>query len=231
MDRQTIRNWAPDDRPREKLIKQGASALSDAELISILLGTGTRNSTAVDIARAVLNAAQNDLVALGKLDIHSLRRIKGMGVAKSLNLLAALELGRRRRSSEATDSPVISRSANAFEHFLPRLGDLHHEEFWVMMLSRRNKVIGISRVSEGGISYTAVDPKKVFGIALENKSAAIIVAHNHPSGSTLPSEEDMRLTRKLVMAGKNLELPVIDHLIITQSGYFSFADEGKLESG
>jgi DNA repair protein RadC len=131
--------------------------------------------------------------------------------------------------TEARDTPAISRSHSAYEHFLPHIGDLGHEEFWIMMLSKRNTVISVQKVSEGGISYTAVDPKKVFGIALENKSSSIIVAHNHPSGNTQPSEEDLRLTRKLVSVGKSLELPVLDHLIVTGTRYYSFADEGTLD--
>jgi DNA repair protein RadC len=148
---------------------------------------------------------------------------------KPYRYVAALELGRRRRLTEARVTPAISHSMGAYEHFLPHLGDLSHEEFWIMMLSKRNTVIAVQKVSEGGINYTAVDPKKVFGIALENKSSSIIVAHNHPSGNTQPSDEDLRLTRKLVSVGKSLELPVLDHLIVTSTRYYSFADEGTLE--
>jgi DNA repair protein RadC len=224
-----IKSWAPDDRPREKLSSKGPSSLSDSELVAILLGSGNRNESAVSLARRILASVDNDLVSLGRLDISSLKKFKGMGDVKSLTLVAALELGRRRRLTEARVTPAISHSMGAYEHFLPHLGDLSHEEFWIMMLSKRNTVIAVQKVSEGGINYTAVDPKKVFGIALENKSSSIIVAHNHPSGNTQPSDEDLRLTRKLVSVGKSLELPVLDHLIVTSTRYYSFADEGTLE--
>ncbi|MDZ4750772.1 MAG: DNA repair protein RadC [Flavobacteriales bacterium] len=224
-----IKSWAPDDRPREKLNSKGPGALSDSELLAILLGSGNRQESAVSLARRILASVENDLVSLGRIDLNALKKFKGMGDVKSLTLIAALELGRRRRSTEARELPVIGHSKGAYEHFLPHIGDLAHEEFWVMNLTRRNHVISVHKVSEGGISYTAVDPKKVFGIALENKSSSIIVAHNHPSGNTQPSDEDLKLTRRLVNAGKNLELPVLDHLIVTSTGYYSFADEGTLE--
>lgn len=224
----SIRSWAPDDRPREKLVQKGAAALSDAELLAILIGTGTRSESAVDIARQILLHCQQSISRLGKLGLHELTSFRGMGQAKSITLLAALELSRRRRVGAASERRRIVNSNEAYEFFAENLGDLVHEEFWALYLARNNHVIASERISEGGMSATVVDPKKLFVRALQHKAASVIVAHNHPSGSLKPSDSDIRLTRKLVVSGKNLELPVIDHLIVTDSGYYSFADEGIL---
>jgi len=223
-----IREWAADDRPREKLVLRGAQALGDAELLAILIGTGTRSLSAVDIARDILEHCGQSIPRLSRLTLKDLMAFKGMGEAKSVTLLAALELSRRRRVAEAIERQRIHNSGEAYEYFAESLGDLVHEEFWALYLARNNHVIASERVSEGGISSTIVDPKKLFSRALYHKASSIIVAHNHPSGNQKPSEADIRLTKRLVTSGKNLDLPIVDHLIVTENGYYSFADEGIL---
>lgn len=223
-----MRNWSPDDRPREKMLGKGASALSDAELLAILIGTGTREESALDISRRILQSLGNDLLALGSLSQKELMRFKGMGEAKSVTLLAAIELGRRRRAGEFKKDNRIRNSREVYERFLEFMGDLKHEEFWVMCLSRAQQVLAVSKIGEGGLSSTIADPKKVFRVALENNAASIIVAHNHPSGNLQPSPEDNKLTNRLVQNGVMMECPVLDHLVVTDIGYYSYADEGTL---
>ena len=226
----SIKELSPDDRPREKLLLQGVSHLSDSEIIAVILGSGNRNQSAVGLAQSILKHVQNDLIELGRLTPADLRKFNGMGEAKTASLLAALELGRRRRGFEARKKSRVTSSKEVYEHFVQSIGDLTHEEFWAMYLNRNNAIMHMQRLSEGGFSATVVDPKRVFNIALEYKAASVIVAHNHPSGNLTPSTEDRRITKKLFIAGRHLDLPILDHLIITNQGYFSFADEGILDS-
>lgn len=225
-----IKTWSPDDRPREKLLLKGSGSLSDAELVAIILGSGSKDQSAVELAREILAGVGNNLVELGKLNTVDLIKFKGMGEAKSVSLVAALELGRRRRAGEARQYTRLSSSREAYEYFLQNMGDLPYEEFWAMYLNRANGIVALRKVSEGGMSSTVADPKKIYSKALDEKAAAVIVAHNHPSGNLNPSAEDKKLTSKLRKAGHVLECPLLDHLIITDRGYFSFADEGLLDS-
>lgn len=225
----SIREWAEDDRPREKLMLKGKHALSDAELIAILLGTGSRGESALDLAKRVLRQAGDNLLELSRFSADELmNRFKGMGPAKAISLMAALELGNRKRASEALRKEKISSSKDAFEYLRGILGDNPYEEFWVLVLNRANQIKRSVCVSEGGFSGTVADPKKIFQLALEYKGSAIILAHNHPSGNPRPSEADVHLTRKMKEAGLMLEMPVIDHIIIGDEKYYSFADEGSL---
>ena len=226
----SIKELSPDDRPREKLLLQGVSHLSDSEIIAVILGSGNRNQSAVGLAQTILKQVNSDLIELGRLTPADFRKFNGMGVAKTASLLAALELGRRRRGFEARKKTRVTSSKEVYEHFVQSIGDLTHEEFWAMYLNRNNAIIHMQRLSEGGFSATVVDPKRVFNLALETKAASVIVAHNHPSGNLTPSTEDRRITKKLFIAGRHLDLPILDHLIITNQGYFSFADEGILDS-
>jgi DNA repair protein RadC len=223
-----MRTWAPDDRPREKLVQKGPSALSDAELLAILIGTGTREESALDLARNILAGCGNSLVQLGRLTLSELVRHRGMGEAKSVSVLAALELSRRRRSGEVSERSYIRSARDVYEYFSEKIGDLLYEEFWALYLNRNNQLLAADKLGEGGINSTVVDPKKLFLRALQHHASCMIVAHNHPSGNLSPSNEDIRITRKIFSSGKNLDLPLIDHVIIAQTGYFSFADEGIL---
>jgi len=223
-----ISQWAEADKPREKLIKNGKSVLSDSELIAILLRSGTREKSAVDLARFMLQKCDNDLITLSKLSVDELMKIKGIGQAKALSIVAALELGRRRRQAEVLVKKLITSSRDAYELFYPYLADSIYEEFWVMFLNRANARLSIHSISEGGQSGTVVDPKKIFKLALEQNAASIVLCHNHPSGNLKPSDADIKLTKKLKEAGQMLDMPVLDHLIIGDEKYFSFADEGIL---
>jgi DNA repair protein RadC len=227
---QSIKSWSKQDRPREKMIEKGPSALSESELITILLGSGSAAEGADVLARKILTFGHNDLAILARMPYSDLCKIKGIGPAKAVTLVAAFELGRRRRSLEVKQKKKIESSRDVFEYFIQNLGDLAHEEFWLMNLNRNNQVLSLRKISEGGWHSTIVDPKKVFARALEEKASAIIVAHNHPSGNLQPSQEDRKITQKLRRCGIDLELPVLDHLIIASHGYFSFADEGILDN-
>jgi len=226
--RLTIRAWAEDDRPREKLMLKGRAALSDAELIAILIGSGNQEETAVELSKRILNSVNFKLKDLGKSSVSELIKFKGIGEAKAISIVAALELGRRRRDEEGMEKVKIGSSKDVFEHFHGTLGDLQHEEFWVLLLDRANKVIGRSKISQGGVSGTVADPKLIFKKAIEQLASGIILCHNHPSGNLKPSEADIKLTKKLKSAGDSLDIPVLDHLIVTDEGYFSFADESLL---
>lgn len=223
-----IRSWAEDDRPREKLLLKGRTSLSDAELIAILFGSGSRDETAVGLSKRVLASKDNNLDDLGRMTVQELMEFKGIGEAKAISLIAALELGRRRKAAEANELPQISSSEHAFQILAPLLSDLHHEEFWLLLLNRANKVIGKENLSKGGVAGTVVDPKMVFNIATRKLASAIVLSHNHPSGNLRPSEADKQLTRKLVEAGKVLDLPILDHIIIGHNAYYSFKDEGLI---
>lgn len=223
-----IKSWAEDDRPREKLIRKGRQALSDAELIAILLGSGTRNLTAVDVAKNVLSAHGNQLNALGRLGIDDFKKFPGIGEARAISIIAALELGRRRGSEERPVKTKISSSRHIYEFMMPSLSDLDHEEFHVLLLSRSHTVKSRICISRGGISGTVVDQRLIFKPALEQLASAIVLCHNHPSGTLRPSQQDKILTQKIVKSGILLDIPVLDHLIFTDEGYYSFADEGLL---
>ena len=221
-----ITNWSEDDRPREKLMLKGKSALSDAELIAILIGSGSRNESAVDLSKRILSGVNNNLNALGKLSMASLIEYKGIGEAKAISIIAALELGRRRRTEEAVELVKITSSKAIFELMQPIVGELPHEEFWIIYLNNSNKVLSKSQLSKGGITGTLVDVRIVFKKALELGATALILCHNHPSGTLVPSEADKHITKKLKLAGESLEVKVLDHVIVTENSYFSFVDSG-----
>jgi len=228
MNHLTIKSWAEEDRPREKLLLKGKHVLSDAELVAILIGSGNAKESAVELSKRILGKSANNLNELGKVSVKELMEFKGIGEAKAITIIAALELGRRRRETEAMRREKITTSKDAADIFQPLLGDLHHEEFWMLFLNRDNLVIGKQSVSTGGMSGTVVDPKIIFKAALDQKASSVILCHNHPSGNLKPSEQDIRLTKNLVEAGKVLEISVLDHLIVTQNGCYSFADEGMI---
>ena len=220
-----ITNWSEDDKPREKLMLKGKSVLSDAELIAILIGSGSRNESAVDLSKKILASVDNNLNALGKVSISQLMNFKGIGEAKAISIIAALELGRRRRAEEVVELKKVTSSKVIFEIMQPIIGELPHEEFWIIYLNNSNKVISKSQLSKGGITGTLVDIRIVFKTALEMGATALILCHNHPSGTLIPSDADRQITRKLKLAGDSLEIKVLDHLIVTETSYFSFADE------
>lgn len=223
-----IKLWAEADRPREKLLLNGRRYLTDAELIAILIGSGNRNESAVDLSKRILADYENDLDALGKVSVKSLSKFKGIGEAKAITIIAALELGRRRKDSDATEVISITSSKDAFEVLLPVFADLNHEEFWILILNQANRVIGKQLISKGGLAGTVADPKIIFKTAIEHNAAFIILAHNHPSGNLKPSGQDINITKKLVEGGKMLDLQVLDHLILTDRAYYSFGDEGLI---
>lgn len=223
----SIKQWAEEDQPREKLLLKGKAALSNAELLGILIGSGTRHHTAVDLGKIILEHNDNDLNRVARLGVHDLKKFDGIGDARAINIVSALELGRRRKSG-SEDTPRITSSRDVHTLMKPVLSDLSHEEFWLILLNRANKVIKKQNISQGGISGTVADPKLIFNHALNQLASGIILVHNHPSGNTKPSEADKRLTKQLAEAGKLLEIAVLDHIIFTDNDYFSFADESML---
>ncbi len=223
-----ITDWAVEDRPREKLYSKGTSSLSDAELLAILIGSGTRNRSAVDLGRELMSLVGNNLNSLGKLSISDLRKIRGIGNARAVTIAAALELGRRRKLAEMPDYPQIKCSRDVFDLLSPLLSDISHEEFWILFLNRSNKVVNRMRLSQGGISGTVTDVRIVMKQAIENLASGIIVCHNHPSGNLNPSESDTRITQKIKEAGTLMDIQLLDHLIITDKDYYSFADNGLI---
>lgn len=225
---QSIKSWAEDDRPREKLLAKGIAALSDAELIAILIGSGTQKLTAVDVAKEILNGVHNNLNELARLSVKDLMKVKGIGEAKAISIVTALELGKRRRVADILDRKKISGSSDIFELMYPELGDLGHEEFHVIYLSNHNKVLHRERISQGGITGTVADVRLIMKGAIDNKATAIVLCHNHPSGKNKPSQADIALTRKVKQAGEILDVNVLDHVIIALKEYYSFADEGML---
>ena len=220
-----INQWAEDDRPREKFLLKGKSSLSDSELLAILIGSGSRNESAVQLCQRILAASENNLSTLGKISIAQLMHFKGIGEAKAISIAAALELGRRRRAEEAVELKKITSSKAVFEIMQPIIGELPHEEFWVLYLNNSNKVIYKAQLSKGGITGTVVDIRIIFKLAFEQNATAIILTHNHPSGKLMASDADLQITRKIKEAGKTLEIQVLDHIIITENGYLSFQDE------
>lgn len=224
-----IKELAVEDRPREKMIQKGIASLSDAELVAILIGSGSTKESAVELARKIMAGFKNNLNELGKATIEDLKnRFHGVGEAKAVSIVAAMELGRRRLLHQSLEMPVVKSSQDVFNLYRPVIADLPHEEFWITLLNRANKVRHRFNISKGGISGTVIDVRLILKKALENNASSIVLCHNHPSGNTQPSDADIQITQKLKEAGKIMEIPVIDHLIVTENGYFSFADEGLL---
>ncbi len=222
----TIKDWDDADRPREKLLAKGRQALSEAELIAILIGSGNRDESAVDLSRRVLKSVENNLVELSRMSVSDLMKFKGIGEAKAISIVAALELGRRRRGAEVLNRKKISSSKDVFELFQLYMADSAYEEFWVLFLSRSNSIIKHVKVSDGGVAGTVADPKRIFREAIESGCSSMILCHNHPSGNIQPSVADKKLTRKIVAGATYFDIKVLDHIIIGGTRYFSFADSG-----
>ena len=227
-EKKSIKEWAKDDRPREKMISKGKAALSDSELLAILLRTGMEGQSAVDLARTIMNSVGNDLIKLSDLSFKELKDIKGIGEAKAITLMAALELGKRRRAAEANLPTEVKDSKDTFERFLPYIDDMKQEHFLVMYLNQSNHVLKIECISNGGTTHVIADPKVIFKNALNLNATCLILGHNHPSGNPRPSEDDRQLTKKLVAAGKLLDIKVIDHIVIGNERYYSFRDHGEM---
>ncbi|MFA8450478.1 MAG: DNA repair protein RadC [Bacteroidales bacterium] len=223
-----IKSWEENDQPREKLINQGKNILSDAELIAILLGSGSRNESAVQLAKRIIAHVKGNLVELSKLSVKELCAFKGIGPAKAVSIVAALELGRRRRASEALQKEKISSSVDAYEILQSCIAEKNYEEFWLLLLDRANQIINKTKISEGGMAGTVADPKKIFKYAIDKNASSIILCHNHPSGNIRPSSNDIQITKKITEAGKLIDINVLDHLIIGEEKYFSFADENMM---
>jgi len=224
----SIKEWAVEDRPREKMLVKGIRSLSEAELIAILIGSGNLDESAVEVSRRIMASVNNNLNELGKKTINDLQKFKGIGPAKAITIAAAMELGRRRKESEPNEKPKVVTSADAASIFKPLLSDLPHEEFWVLLLNRNNLMIDKMMVSQGGLSGTVIDVRIILKMALDKLACSIILCHNHPSGNLIPSEADKEITRKIKEAGKHMDIPVLDHLIIGNDAYFSFTDEGLI---
>ena len=227
-NRKTIKQWAVDDRPREKMIRKGKGVLSNAELIAILIGSGAGGQSAVELSRQVLHAVGDNLYDLSKLSVDELTQHKGIGEAKAVSIAAALELGRRCSITTAQERDTISNSKEAYEHFLPLIDDPTKEHFMVAYLNQGNKVIKVERISTGSITNTIADPKVIFKEALLKNATAIMLCHNHPSGITRPSAEDKQITQRIILAGKIMDIVILDHLIIGENSYFSFAENGMM---
>ena len=224
----SIKNWAVEDRPREKLLSKGIHVLSDTELIAILIGSGSKESSAVELARKILNSVNNNLHELGKLTVNDLQEIKGIGKAKAISVLAALELGKRRKLEDVIQKQKITGSNDVYEFFYPLLTDLPHEEFWVLLLNRSNCIIDKYKISQGGIAGTVIDVRLILKRAINKLASSIILCHNHPSGNLSPSEADIKITKKLNEASQLVDIKVLDHIIIGGNSYYSFLDEGML---
>ena len=224
----SIKYWAEDDKPREKLMLKGKASLSDAELLAIIIGSGSRNESAVDLSKRILGQVQNNLIALGKLSLKQLMEFKGIGEAKAIAIIAATELGRRRRAEEVTDLVKINSSRVIFDVMQPIIGELPYEEFWVIYLNNANKIIHKAQLSKGGITGTVVDVRMILKLALEQNALSFVLVHNHPSGKLFASESDLEITKKIQIAARQLDMHVVDHLIIAENGYYSFADDHKL---
>ncbi len=224
----SIKNWAVEDRPREKLLSKGIQVLSNAELIAILIGSGSKENSAVELARKILNSVNNNLNELGKLTVNDLQKIKGIGKAKAVSVVAALELGKRRKGEDVVQKHKITGSQDVYEHFYPLLVDLPHEEFWVMLLNRSNRIVDKYKISQGGITGTVIDVRMILKTAIDKLASSVILCHNHPSGNLNPSDADKQITKKLADASGLMDIKVLDHLIIGGASYFSFLDEGLL---
>lgn len=227
--RLTIREWAEDDRPREKLLRKGSSSLSDAELLAILIGSGNKEESAVELSRRIMRECQENINELAQLTVNQLcKKFKGIGEAKAVTIIAALELGKRRKTHEILERRKITSSVDLFQLFEPQLVDLVYEEFWVGLLTGANKVIEVKRLTQGGARQTVVDVPMLLKMALEKSAQAIVVAHNHPSGQNFPSREDELVTNSIKAGCKAIGISFIDHIIIARGAYYSFADEGKM---
>ncbi len=225
---QSIKQWSIADQPREKLLQQGSRSLSEAELLAILMRSGTRNRSALDLAKDLLNQNDHSLASIAKLSIHDLMKIRGIGQTKAVCIAAGLELGRRRAIENPLQKAQITSSLDAYDLLHPRMRDLMQEAFWIILMDRRSKVITMEEIHLGGMSAMVVDPKIIFQKALERRACSVILAHNHPSGAPSPSIEDIRLTEKIKSAGQVIDIKVLDHIIIGDGLYYSFADEGKM---
>jgi len=223
-----IKSWAEADRPREKLVQQGRRQLTDAELIAILIGSGNKNETAVDLSKRILSSCQNDLDKLSQLGVKELSRFKGIGETKAISIVAALELGRRRNGSNTAEIQKVLSSRDAFKIIKTELADLPHEEFWLLLLNRANVMIGKHFMSKGGQAGTVIDPKMVFKIAIEHSAASMVLVHNHPSGNLTPSNADIDISKKLVELGNLMEVRIFDHIIVHNNDFLSLADEGYI---
>lgn len=224
----SIKMWAVEDRPREKLLLKGRSALSDSELVALLIGSGNNKVSAVELSKEILSSVENDLNKLGKMTIKELMRFEGIGEAKAISIAAALELGRRRRTGNKKREQKITTSTDVFELMRSHFEDLPHEEFWVILLNRGNVVLGKSKISQGGVSGTVADPKIIFKMAIEHLASAIVLCHNHPSGNLCPSDSDIKLTEQMVKSGNLIGIPVLDHVIFAEKNFYSFTDEGAI---
>lgn len=225
----SIKEWALEDRPREKLIAKGLSSLSDAELLAILIGSGSAKESAVELSKKILRDCENNLNTLGKKTVNELKsNYHGVGDAKAITIVASLELGRRRKLQESEERTKITSSLDVCNIFQPILGDLPHEEFWILLLNRSNKIIGRNKVSQGGIAGTVIDVRLILKSAIDHLASSIILCHNHPSGNRQPSDADTNITKKMSEAGRVMDIPVLDHIIVTDHTYFSYADEGML---
>lgn len=227
-NRTSIKNWATDDRPREKLLNKGIETLSDAELIAILIGSGNKEESAVELSKRILSNYKNNLNELGKLGVSDFQKFKGIGEAKAISIIAAMELGKRRKMSQVIEKKVISSSKDVFKIFANKLGDLPYEEFWLVILNRANKILELKKISAGGVHGTVTDIKIILKAAIEKTASGIIVCHNHPSGNILPSKSDINLTKKLKGACEFVDIPLLDHVIVSDSKYYSFADMDAL---
>ncbi len=228
MEKMPIKYWANDDRPREKLLSKGVGSLSNAEIVAILIGSGSRNETAVELSKRILLSVDNNLQELGKLSISDLTRFKGIGEAKAISIVAALELGKRRKMSEILNKPQITDSRDVFEIFSALLCDKAHEEFWLLCVDNSRKIIDKQKISQGGRSTTVVDVKLILKNAINKLAAGIILCHNHPSGNTQPSKYDIEITKKIAKAVKYLDIQLLDHVIVADTKYFSFAEKGLI---
>jgi len=228
--RTPIKQWSDADKPREKLMLKGKDSLSDAELIAILIGSGNRTESAVELSRRVLHSVSDNLTELSRLSLADLMKFQGIGEAKAITIIAALELGKRRRSAEILQRKSIRSSKEAFECIYAQASDLGYEKFWIILLDQAQQIIRIHEISEGGITGTVADPKKIFRLALETGATNLILCHNHPSGQLRPSQADTQLTEKIYSAGKLLDINVLDHIIVGHDNYYSFADNGLMPS-
>ena len=224
----SIKNWSEEDQPREKLMSKGRQVLSDAELIAILIGSGNREESAIELSKRILKESQNNLNKLAKFSLSDLLKFKGIGEAKAISILAALELGRRRKSEKLIDKVRVNSSKQAYEYIKAVLTDLPHEEFWIIILNRANKIICKQLIGRGGVSQTTADVKVIFKLAIDKLASAIILAHNHPSGNLSPSQSDLNLTKKVVEGAQLLDIKVLDHLIVGDGEYVSFNDKGLM---
>ena len=227
-EKKSIKEWAPDDQPREKMMAKGKAALSNAELLAILLRTGDIGTSAVELSRYILDSVGNDLIALSNMTLDDLMQHKGIGKAKAITIMAALELGKRRRAAEASLPSEVKDSKDSYERFLPYIDDTRQEHFLVLYLNQSNHALKVECISNGGITHVIADPKLIFKNALNLGATCLVLGHNHPSGNPRPSEDDRQLTKKLVAAGKLLDISVIDHIIIGNERYYSFRDHGEM---